>query len=121
MRILLVDDDDAVRFMVGEALIDSGFDVVRAASGKEALLVLALTLTSAPPIDALVTDIRMPEMNGWEVARRVRDILPELPVVYMTGYIEELEPEVLGGVLLHKPCRVGVLIEAIQTVTNSTV
>jgi CheY-like chemotaxis protein len=44
----------------------------------------------------------MPEANGWEVARAYRERFPDLPVLYVTGYAEQMQP-VLGGVIISKP------------------
>ena len=81
--ILLVEDDDAVRGGVQAALVDAGHDVVAATDGHDALRRL-----EADPgaIDVLVTDLVMPMMSGRELARRARVIVPDLPVLFISGY-----------------------------------
>jgi CheY-like chemotaxis protein len=81
--ILVVEDDHLVQTMVEVALADGGFEPAIAASGEEAVTLLRGGLTK---YRALVTDINLPgRMDGWEVAKRAREIDPEFPIVYMTG------------------------------------
>ena len=114
MRVLLVEDDEGVRSSVAETLSEGGFEVLEAASGDEALQYL----TGTPSIAILVTDLRMPGMTGWEVARRVRTVLPDVPVIYATGYVEAMEPPVTGSMFLLKPYRVTQLVSAIRALTE---
>jgi CheY-like chemotaxis protein len=81
--ILVVEDDRLVQTMVEAALADGGFEPAIAASGDEAVTLLKGGLTK---YRALVTDINLRgRMDGWEVAKRAREIDPEFPIVYMTG------------------------------------
>jgi signal transduction histidine kinase len=82
LRILLVDDEDLVRLGTAEMLRDMGHEVRCAAGGAEALALLA----SAVPADAVVTDFKMPQMDGAELASRIRQTRPDLPVLLITGY-----------------------------------
>jgi CheY-like chemotaxis protein len=65
----------------------------------------------------------MPEMNGWEVAARVKELSPSTPVVLLTGWPEDIQPERLGelglAAVLNKPCRLSQLRQVISTVTNT--
>ena len=81
-RILLVDDDLAVRESMAEALADDGHAVTRAESGKDALAHLA----SGQPVDLVLTDLGMPGMTGWEVARAVKASYPTVSVGLVTGW-----------------------------------
>jgi CheY-like chemotaxis protein len=81
-RILLVDDDLAVRESMAEALADDGHAVTRAESGKDALAHLA----SGQPVDLVLTDLGMPGMTGWEVARAVKASYPAVSVGLITGW-----------------------------------
>jgi CheY-like chemotaxis protein len=83
IRVLLVDDDDDNRELLGELLEAAGFAVVRAASGPEALRALA-----AGPADVLVTDVGMPDMGGLELAAETKRLAPAVPVVLVTGWGE---------------------------------
>ena len=83
IRVLLVEDDDDNRELMGEVLEAAGFVVSSAASGDE-----ALRLLSEVPIDVVVTDIGMPGMGGLELARAAKGIVPQVPVVVVTGWAE---------------------------------
>jgi PAS domain S-box-containing protein len=83
-RVLLVDDDSAVREVTAAMLQGLGCDVVEAGSGGAALDLLE----SATDYDLLVLDFAMPGMNGAEVAREVRLRRPALPVLFVTGYAD---------------------------------
>ena len=81
--ILVIEDDHAIQTVVEDALSEGGFEPAIAASGEE-----AVTLLKGRTDDycALVTDIILRgTMNGWEVARRAREIDPTFPVVYISG------------------------------------
>jgi signal transduction histidine kinase len=82
-RILVAEDEEAVRVLVRTVLADAGFDVIDAASGMEAAAVLE---TLAQPIDLLITDVVMPGMLGPDLARLATERSPETRVLYMTGY-----------------------------------
>ncbi len=81
--ILLVEDEAALRELGQELLEDLGYAVLAAASGPEAL---ALAAGTGRPIDLLLTDVVMPGMNGHELAERLREARPGLPVLYASGY-----------------------------------
>ena len=72
MKILVVEDDSFVREMAVTGLEDAGFEVIEAASGEEALRLLQTGIT----LDALLTDIRLPEADGWAVAMAYRERVP---------------------------------------------
>ena len=80
MNILLVDDDDALRRTLGRFLARRGHSVVMASDG-----VNALHLVHVSPPDLLLCDIQMPGMDGIRVLQMVRQQLPDLPVILMTG------------------------------------
>ena len=109
-KILVVDDEPAVLFALSEALTDKrrGWKAVTARDGREALSIL-----ESDKIHLVVTDLRMPEMDGFELLAQLRRTRPELPVIVMTalGSAEtsgRLDPE---GVLecLSKPFDIAVL------------
>jgi CheY-like chemotaxis protein len=87
LRILLVDDDDVVRCATAEMMRDLGHEVIEAAGGGEALDRLGAGLQA----DAVVTDYKMPRLNGAELARRVKEMRPGIPVLIVTGYIGTTE------------------------------
>ena len=88
-RILVVDDEAGIRAFLTRALARVECELVVAASGSEAIDLF----NGAAPIDLLLTDLLMPGMNGLELARRLRQQVPNLPVVYLTGHSDALFDE----------------------------
>jgi two-component system NtrC family response regulator len=80
-RILLVDDDDNLRWVTQTQIEEAGYAVAAAADGDAALASI-----SAERPDLVVTDLRMPGMSGMELLRRIRSADPDLPVIIMTAY-----------------------------------
>jgi CheY-like chemotaxis protein len=111
MKVLVVEDDPFVREMAVVGLEEAGFDVVEAARGDNALRLLQTGII----LDALLTDIRLPGANGWAVARAYRERFPDLPVLYVTGYAEQMQP-VPGGIILSKPYRMAQVIDVLRIV-----
>lgn len=85
-RILIVEDNAAVRAIVTRTLGKAGYLLLEASSGDEAL---ALAAASAEPIDVLLTDMVMPGIAGRDLARRVMARFPAIKVVYMSGYTDD--------------------------------
>lgn len=83
MKILVVDDEDRVRTLLGEILEDAGFEVMSASSGPE-----GLALFKANRFDGVFTDIGMPGMSGWELVRALRDLNTSTPIAVITGWGE---------------------------------
>ena len=101
--ILLVDDALAVRGLARRVLEGEGYTVLEASSAEEAL---ELAEEPGTDVDLLLTDYRLPEMRGPELARRLTQRQPDLITVYMSGYGEEaLEGEELvpGSTFIQKP------------------
>ena len=94
--VLLVDDNTSVRDTVHEMLERLGFDVVTARTGSEAIQVFD---RFRPEISLLLSDIALPEMDGVEVSRRLREIDSDLPVLLMSGYPldEDVRALLAGG------------------------
>jgi CheY-like chemotaxis protein len=86
----VVDDDDAVREIMVEVLLAEGYRVIPAANGRDALRVAA-----GISVDLIVSDLMMPEMNGWRLLARLRDLDIHVPVVLITGYMNREGHEVL--------------------------
>jgi signal transduction histidine kinase/CheY-like chemotaxis protein len=84
-RLLVVEDNAAVRRFVVEALQAAGYDVVDAASAESGIDLLE---KDTGPIDLLLTDVVLPKMDGYELASRATAARPELRVVYMSGYVD---------------------------------
>ena len=87
LRMLVIDDEVSVREALADTLADEGHTVIQAASGKEGLA----RLTEGARIDVVITDLGMPDMTGWDVARAVRTQFPGLPIGLVTGWAVALE------------------------------
>ena len=81
--VLLVEDEDVVRRLVTQILEGEGFNVLVAQDGDD-----AIELAGKHHIDLLVTDVVMPKVGGREVSERLRELRPDLKVVFMSGYAE---------------------------------
>jgi len=87
LRILVIDDEQPVRDALADSLAEDGHTVIAAASGPEGLARLA----DGVKVDVVMTDLGMPEMTGWDVARAVRTRHPGLPIGLITGWAVALE------------------------------
>ena len=83
---MLVEDDDAVRMFAARALRNKGYRVIEAKSGETAL---DLIRDAADKINLLITDVVMPQMDGPALIRQVRQIDPDIKVIFISGYTEE--------------------------------
>jgi len=84
-RILLVEDEDMVRAVAERALTRQGYTVVAAADGDEGVE----AVRANPDFDLVVSDVVMPSMDGPAMAREIRQLVPKMPVLFMSGYAEE--------------------------------
>jgi signal transduction histidine kinase/ActR/RegA family two-component response regulator len=114
--VLVVEDERAVRSVIAGFLQEGGFRVLEAASGREALQLLAKT--GMRP-DLLMTDLVMPDMGGAALAELVVTAHPGLPVIYMTGYAgQKLDRKAPAGALLEKPFALEELDRALRAALN---
>ena len=86
IAILAVDDEPGVLALVRRCLDDERVTLIEATSGKDALE----QIPKGPSLDLLITDLRMPEMEGDELARQVRALDPNLRVLYLTSHADRL-------------------------------
>ncbi|MGD0750263.1 MAG: response regulator [Anaerolineales bacterium] len=109
IRILVVDDNPAMADTLADILEVKGFSVHAAASGAEALKILR-----EQPVDILLTDVKMPEMNGLELYRETRKLYPRLITIFMTAYAadELIQQGMAEGVktVLTKPVDINFLL-----------
>jgi len=84
--IMLVEDDDPVRIFGARALRNKGYKVIEARSGEAAL---DLIRNPGERINLLITDVVMPHMDGPGLVREVREINPEMKVIFISGYTED--------------------------------
>jgi CheY-like chemotaxis protein len=118
-RVLLVEDEALVRLLAAEALRESGYSVVEAATGDEA----AVLLLGPARFDLLLTDVRMPGvLDGLNVATKARERQPGIPILVVSGYstglarrFEELSPP---SAFLQKPYHLDALLDATRQLTS---
>ena len=112
---LLVDDEQPLRAYVSAVLRQEGFEVVEAGDGIDAL---SIVHRMHGTVDVLVTDIKMPRMNGIDLVRAVKSEYPGVPVVYISGESlrEELHNPRTRVVFLQKPFGPLAILAAVQTV-----
>ncbi len=107
VTILVVDDDAEVRELVAEYLRDFGYQVHEAASAARALDVLA----AQRPLHLVITDIRMPEMSGLELAEQIMQQDRTVKIIFMSGYFS---PHPISQPFLRKPFRLAELETAVK-------
>jgi two-component system cell cycle sensor histidine kinase/response regulator CckA len=118
--ILVVDDEASIRYLVCDTLQSLGYTMIEAADGEAAL---AICKTAGLTIDLLLTDVIMPGMGGKELADAVRAIQPDVKVLFMSGYTDEviahqgvLEP---GRLFINKPLMPSILTRKIRKILDS--
>lgn len=112
-KVLVVDDDPLNLQLLARTLANAGFATTPACNGEEAVAWIGME-----QFDAVVTDVRMPRMDGIELLRNIRGRLPWLPVIIMTGQVEDdirAAASAWGAAaLFQKPVSRGELIAAIK-------
>ena len=120
LTVLLVEDDDEIREIIRETLAEQGCEVLEACNGITALDRCA---GYGGSIHVLVTDVMMPEMNGHELAERVLQLRPDMPILFVSGHPEaEIGNHRLAGPnlsLLRKPFSSNQLVERVIHVVKS--
>jgi signal transduction histidine kinase/CheY-like chemotaxis protein len=118
LRCLVVDDEPPVRAVIGDILESAGHVVVTLGDGAE-----AIARFQAERFDLVVTDLAMPRVSGWQVARAVKQMTPRVPVFLVTGFGVELSPEErrTHGVdlVLVKPLQIQEILDAVAEVARA--
>ena len=115
-KVLLVDDDPAVREVTAQMLSNLGYAVVQADGGRTALEMLE----QGAAVDLVLADFAMPGMNGGELARAVSSRYPKLPVVFITGYAELGELGMGSSTIIQKPFREEQLVRKLSMVLKES-
>ncbi|QXI25698.1 response regulator [Pseudomonas vanderleydeniana] len=110
--ILVVEDDTIVRMLIVDVLEELEFKVLEAGSSDEALEILN---DPAMPIDLLMTDVGLPDMDGRELASTARQARPELSVLFASGYAESIEVPA-GMQVIGKPFSIDQLRDKIKSI-----
>jgi len=112
-KILVVDDESAVADVVRDILESAGHAVETVGSGRE-----AMEKMDGGSYDLVFTDLGMPDMSGWEVAERIRETRPAIPVALVTGWgnsLDEAEAKKRGvAAIVHKPFEIDELVRTTQ-------
>jgi two-component system cell cycle sensor histidine kinase/response regulator CckA len=108
--VLVVDDEDRMGVLVGRMVEKLGYPCAFATSGTEALSLLP----QMPKLELLVTDLLMPDLDGRDLAKRVRAERPSVAILYMSGYTEKQLGGAPDGPLLCKPFHLAELRVALQ-------
>jgi CheY-like chemotaxis protein len=115
--VLVVDDDPAILDALEQDLADQGYDVILAHDGDEGLRYLR----SAPPPDAILLDLFMPRMNGWEFMHALRsdEALPEPPVIVITAIAPHWGYPIPKKRVVRKPIRLEKLLALLREATGN--
>ena len=119
LRVLMAEDERLAAEVIEEALVDAGFEVLAANDGQEALDLAS----NGAGFDLLLTDLKMPRVDGKELIAKLRAARPDLPVVVMTGYPPPDGAAALQAGqgpmrLLVKPVGISPLIAALRAVAG---
>lgn len=118
--ILLADDDDDVRALVEQVLVRSGYEVLTASDGEEAVAVFE---ADQDRIAVVMMDVVMPKMGGHDAARGIRGIRPEIPVLFTSGYDpESVREEASDGAVsyfLSKPYPIAELLRVLRGILDT--
>ena len=121
-RVLLVEDEDTVRAVAERALVRQGYEVTTAADGEEGLDALGRAIEAESEFDLVLSDVVMPSMDGPAMAREIRRLRPDLPVLFMSGYAEEQlrrEIDIPNMYFLAKPFSVVQICTAVEDVLKA--
>jgi len=86
--IVITEDDENVRHLVSDILSDAGHEVITAANGEEAVLLIS---DSPDNVDLVVLDVIMPVLGGYEAADQIREIRPNIPIIFCSGYNSKVQ------------------------------
>lgn len=117
-KLLLVEDDLLIQELLESAFTDAGFEVVSAANGTHAIAELSAAHIR---FRVVITDIKLGAgPNGWDVGRHGRELVPDMPILYVSGYSghEWSSKGVPNSVLVAKPFVIAQIITAIVTLLN---
>lgn len=112
---MVVDDNEDIRRFVRRVLEAAGYQVWEAGDGVEALAWLTRGV-----VDVVVTDIRMPTMDGWELATHLKSMSPCPPILFISGYDAHLGSGNLPGPVLAKPFRADQLVTSVRQLLIGT-
>jgi two-component system cell cycle sensor histidine kinase/response regulator CckA len=98
-RVLVVEDEPAIRWLMAEALRRHDLDVLEAEDGKAGVEAAA----AADHLDLIISDMKMPRMDGYRMACEIRESAPDIPFIFISGYTRDMHEVPQGEVFLSKP------------------
>ena len=117
-NILVVEDDRLNRELLSKVLRQEGYQVLEACDGDIALKILQVL-----PCDLVITDFLMPMLNGIEFVDQLRSLQPQMPVIFITGYLSAIsDKKIVDEVaeILAKPFELNVLRSSVRRLLDST-
>ncbi|MEM7647141.1 MAG: response regulator, partial [Pseudomonadota bacterium] len=114
-QVLLVDDEEEIRDFLKYSLENEGYQVFDTDNGKN-----ALEIVRANPIELVISDLKVPEMDGVEFATKAKALFPRLPIFILTGspgYFKDVTPSLVDR-FFSKPTKTKDLVEAVNEVLN---
>jgi CheY-like chemotaxis protein len=114
--ILVVEDDNIVRMLIVDVLEELGFTVLEAEDGNAALKILA---KAGEQIDLMMTDHGLPGMDGRELADRARELRPALPILFASGYAENI-PVPADMHVIGKPFSIDQLRDKVKSILKKS-
>ncbi len=117
IRLLIVDDDRDLRDTLAEAFVHFGHRVTAAENG-----LVALEIFKQGNLDIALVDVELPEMNGFDLTREIKEIQPDFPVVLITGYSHLYRPQDVLSLdveaFLRKPLNIPELIKIMNQIVT---
>ncbi|PRA27570.1 response regulator [Pseudomonas poae] len=113
--ILVVEDDAIVRMLIVDVLEELEFSVLEAADAEEAL---AMFKDADQVIDLMMTDVGLPDMDGKQLATKVRELRPSLPILFASGYAENIDVPA-GMQVIAKPFSIDQLRDKVKSMLPS--
>jgi DNA-binding response OmpR family regulator len=114
-RILVIDDEHVIRSYLSEILGFSGYETDTAASAQD-----GIALFQANSYDLVLSDLGLPEMSGWEVAKAMKSRNPKVPFILLSGWGIELEDRRIQecgiDLVLSKPCQMDEILQAVGAI-----
>lgn len=112
--ILVVEDDAIVRMLIVDVLEELEFRVLEAADAEEALVIVN---TASQVIDLMMTDVGLPDMDGKQLAGKVRELRPSLPILFASGYAENIDVPA-GMQVIAKPFSIDQLRDKVKSMLS---
>ncbi len=120
--IVITEDDESVRNLASDILLEAGHEVITATNGEEAVLLIS---DSPDSVDLVVLDVIMPVLGGYEAAEKIREIRPDIPLIFCSGFIEgqtdkDTDRQLERSRFLSKPYSMAQLLSAISELFAET-